>query len=83
MISNKILGRDTIKMMKDIFNIGDVSIKSLILRASCDDVTTMEIESLVSLNDIDIKTKEIDKDIISEVQIYEVSIRKITSNDES
>ncbi len=71
-------GKDTIKMLNDIFNIGDkMPIKSIVLRADCEDITTLEVESYLSPKDVDINTAKLSEDIFTDEARYEVTIRKI------
>ncbi len=71
-------GEDTIKMLKDIFNIDDkMPIKSIVLRAECDDVAILEVESYLSTKDVDINAVDISDDSMVDESRYQVTIRKI------
>ena len=70
-------GRRTIELFKELFGIDEsLAIRSLVIRAANDDVTTMEITALAKMQDIDIKSNLINKnDIINESK-YEITIKR-------
>lgn len=71
-------GKDTIKMLKDIFNIGiDMPIRSIILRADCENTTTLEVKAYVRTGGNDIIARELIFDEPVSESKYEITVRKI------
>lgn len=71
-------GRDIIKLLKELFHLGDIPINNIVLRASVDEVTILEIEGFAKLQDIDITIDELSKSDIVDESKYEITIKKIS-----
>lgn len=74
-------GRETITMLKDIFNIGDIGIRKLTLVAEIGNATTIQIDTFAKLNDVDIASTEIYKGTVFESCVYEVTIKKVIKDE--
>ena len=72
-------GRDTIKMLKDIFNIGTVGMRKVTLVAEIGRATVLHIESMANLNEVDITASEISKNDLIDEHVYEVSIKRVNN----
>lgn len=76
-ISSIQTGRDTIKMFRDLFQLGDMPISSIVLRADLECVTTLEITGFAKPKDIDISIGELSSDDVTTESKYEITIKKI------
>lgn len=74
MISKYMVGRDTIKLLKDMFDIKG-PVKSLVLTADCDDVTTIEVTSYLTGKDVNITSKELISN--TDTKRYEVTVKSL------
>ena len=73
-----VIGRDTIKLLRDIFHIDVAGIRRLTLVATPNDLTTISLDIYPQLNEVDITSTEICKDDVIDRHTYEVSVRQIT-----
>lgn len=73
-ISSIQTGRDTIKMFRDLFQLGDMPISSIVLRADLECVTTLEITGFAKPKDVDVSMVDLTCDAESK---YEITIKKI------
>lgn len=70
-------GRDTIKLLKDLFHIDCVAVRKITLTAEVNEATTIKVETFVKLKDVDITSTEISRDTVEDCHTYEVSIKRI------
>ena len=70
------IGRDTIKLLKDIFHIDVAGIRKLTLVATPNDLTTISLDIYPRLNEVDITSTEINKGDVIDTHTYEVSVKR-------
>lgn len=74
MTSEYMVGRYTIKLLKDIFDIKG-PVNSLILTADCDDVATIQVTSYLKAKSVNVVSKELACG--TEDKKYEVTVKLI------
>lgn len=70
-------GRETIKLLKDIFHIGEVGVRKITLVAEVGCATTINIDTFARLQDVDITPTEISRNDLVDCHTYEVSIKRV------
>jgi hypothetical protein len=75
--NSKQTGRETIKLLKDIFKITDTGVRKITLTAEVNEMTAINVEMFATLKDIDITSAEISKDDVIDTHVYEVTIKRV------
>jgi hypothetical protein len=70
-------GIDTIKLLGELFDLGDMPITRITLDASVDCITILNVEGLAQQRDIEVSKSESIADISSNTSKYEINIKKI------
>lgn len=71
MATQKLLGRDALLLLKDIFKINQESVRKIVITAEVNEMCIIDIESFAKINSNEISVEDLEN------SKYEVTIKKI------